>query len=353
MATAEVTLDTVRITNNVFHGFAIALTALRLAERARQRKLGPDDAWAAAAMTGCLLFMVGLALHVEPSTALLSRTTRIGIYYFLAQGFYMAVWCCRLSILMSLKRISTPGLIQTLINYAYASFLLMWAVLFSQVFWVCEVDTAWKDTPAPQCVLGQNVAIAQVITDVCADLFLVAMPIHIFLRSKLSVAGKTRLIAVFSATLATTTASLIHAVVILRAPGVLEAFVAVIEDGVSLTVINIPVIVASFLRIFRKQTGQVSVPAPSAGSSGSYQMTNMFKTTKHGNTTIGIGSVGYDDSYSTAGKGAVLAPHENDSYAFSGVKPNEWSGEAKPVVSNGPGIHITREIHQSSFVPDV
>jgi hypothetical protein len=62
-----------KVANFTCCSFAIALTAFRLVERARHKKLGADDAWAAFAMCAVILLMIILELHVEPQTASLPR----------------------------------------------------------------------------------------------------------------------------------------------------------------------------------------------------------------------------------------------------------------------------------------
>jgi hypothetical protein len=42
-------------------------------------------------------------------------------------------------------------------------FLLVAIILIGQLFWVCEPEPFWKDLPNPQCNLGRQVAICQVV----------------------------------------------------------------------------------------------------------------------------------------------------------------------------------------------
>lgn len=67
------------------------------------------------------------------------------------------------------------------------------------------------------------------LADVCADLLLVLTPIRIFATSSLMRAQRVRLIAVFSATLATTVASLVHGVLVLQGGGIREGVAATAE----------------------------------------------------------------------------------------------------------------------------
>ena len=48
--------------------------------------------------------------------------------------------------------------------FIFAAFLVAWAILFAQPFWVCESEPGWKSNPRPQCDLGKSVAIAQIIS---------------------------------------------------------------------------------------------------------------------------------------------------------------------------------------------
>jgi hypothetical protein len=43
-------------------------------------------------------------------------------------------------------------------------FFISWAILTAQVFWVCIPEPTWKQLALPQCFLGFDVAIAQVIS---------------------------------------------------------------------------------------------------------------------------------------------------------------------------------------------
>jgi hypothetical protein len=45
------------------------------------------------------------------------------------------------------------------------AFGTVWALLFSQLWWICEHNPAWKTQPFPQCDLGRSVAITQIISE--------------------------------------------------------------------------------------------------------------------------------------------------------------------------------------------
>jgi hypothetical protein len=317
------------------------LTAFRLVERARHKKLGADDAWAAFAMCAVILLMIILELHVEPQTASLPRTTLIGFYYIMSQSFYAIIWACRLSIIASLRRIVTTGTMNKVLLYAMYAFLITWGILFAQVFWTCENEPGWKDTPAPFCALGQKVGIAQVITDVGADIFLVVSPLHIFWKSRLSRRDRFRLSAVFAATVATTVTSLNHAYNLLKFGGLEEAFSAVIETSVSLFVCNLPVIIGVIMR-FTNGKEDDSRNQTSGPSSNTIPLSGRFQNSQkpRGNTTFAI-SMDEGELDPSASK-AELRRDDLEANSFSYAQKGAWTNQT----SNGAGVYVTRETQQ-------
>ncbi|EPQ59062.1 hypothetical protein GLOTRDRAFT_33368, partial [Gloeophyllum trabeum ATCC 11539] len=206
--------------------FAIAVTLFRLWVRARKRQLGWDDFWAMAAVICFVIFISAMELHFRDERR-----------------------CSKLSILFTTIRLTAPGTFRRWLIRSAFCFGCAWAVLFSQVFWVCENQPGWKDTPQPQCDLGRNVAIAQVITDVATDAVLIGAPLKLIWKVKLTRTQKIRIFAVFSTTTIATAVSLYHSYAILRYGGFEEARAAVIQDGVSLIVADLSVIVAFFMQI--------------------------------------------------------------------------------------------------------
>ncbi|KAG6909978.1 hypothetical protein DXG01_013978 [Tephrocybe rancida] len=255
---------------------ASLVTIVRLAERTRNRKFGFDDSFALLSVLIVWVFVAGLFVHLGDPTHL-SYTTRVGMYYVLSQGFYGVVWTARFSILFSVIRITPPGNVKKMLWGIAASFALVWGILFAQVFWVCELQPLWKDSLAPQCALGRNVAIAQLISDIYADATLIAAPLRLLWNLGVTRTQKNRLILVFSSSLITSIASLIHAYYVLRVGGLDEVFVAIIEMCVSLLVCNLAVIVGLVARIVEKKGGK----SHGLGSE-SYSMSRSTKVTTSG-----------------------------------------------------------------------
>ncbi|KAI0026762.1 hypothetical protein K488DRAFT_26266, partial [Vararia minispora EC-137] len=90
------------------------------------------------------------------------------------------------------------------------------------VWWVCERETSWKSLVAPQCPLGKDVAIAQVVTEVIADAILIFAPLFL-LSCVMNKALRIRLVAVFLTTAVSTVFSLYHAWAVFTVGGTIEA----------------------------------------------------------------------------------------------------------------------------------
>ena len=170
-----------------------------------------------------------------------------------------------MSILTSIIRISPAGNLKRILYGAMASYLVVWTILFAQVFWVCEAEPNWKvrdaahfpsasltrlifaqDSLVPQCYLGTNVAIAQLISrqngsvfsscsnhhlsaDIYADTILIIAPLRLLWNLGVATNQRRRLLLVFSSSIGTTIVSLVHAYYVLRVGGLDEVFAAICE----------------------------------------------------------------------------------------------------------------------------
>ncbi|KAG1725772.1 hypothetical protein EDD22DRAFT_450593 [Suillus occidentalis] len=186
---------------------ATVVTSFRLYVRVRQRRLWIDDAWATLGMIFDFILLVALCLYLQDFEKY-PQGTRIALYYTVAQCFYIVVWSSRLSILFTIVRLTVPGTFfrRVLITTAII-FGVVWALLFSQLWWICENVPGWKTQPRPQCNLGRNVAITQIITDVLGDSVLIFAPFYLIYGVRLSRGQKVRVLSVFSASAITTVAS--------------------------------------------------------------------------------------------------------------------------------------------------
>ncbi|PCH34899.1 hypothetical protein WOLCODRAFT_139640 [Wolfiporia cocos MD-104 SS10] len=238
----------VRVVNFVLPSIAILVTIFRLYDRASNHRLWWDDAFAALSMLFAIVFMAAIEMHAEPPTRF-PRHVEVSIYYMAAQFFYLQAWAAKLSILFTVIRLSVWNSWRRLLYMVAVSFAVAWAILFAQVWWICESEPGWKYAALVQCDLGRNTAIAQVITDVISDAILIIAPVRMVWGVRLSRAQKIRLIAIFSTTMITTAVGLDHAYWILKNGGLVEVLAAVIETSISLIVANLSVIVALLFRI--------------------------------------------------------------------------------------------------------
>ncbi|KAG2356667.1 hypothetical protein BDR07DRAFT_432098 [Suillus spraguei] len=176
--------------------------------------------------------------------------TRVALYYMVAQFFYAVVWLSRLSILFTIVRLTIPrtSFRRVLISTAI-TFGIVWALLFSQLWWICEKIPSWKTQPHPQCDLGKSVAITQIITDVLGDFALILPPFCLLYKVRLSRPQKVRVLSVFSASSITTVVSLVHAYYVFSDGGLKVLMAAIVEAPVSLIVANLSVVVAFIFRL--------------------------------------------------------------------------------------------------------
>ncbi|KAI0084011.1 hypothetical protein BDY19DRAFT_601887 [Irpex rosettiformis] len=230
-----------RIVNCVLCGFGLLVTALRLVIRYRRRKLWWDDFWIIAAALCTIVLMVANFYHTADPDSL-PRSTKIAVYWLCIQFYYGVTWTSRLSILCTVIRITSTPYMRRFLHICAYLFGISWIILFAQVFWVCVPEQTWKNMPTPQCLLGDDVAVAQSITFIGTDAILVYAPVQLIWNARLPQGAKIRLIAIFAATILTTAASLYYIYAMLRINGITEEFAATVHDGISILVANLSVI---------------------------------------------------------------------------------------------------------------
>ncbi|KAG1808972.1 uncharacterized protein BJ212DRAFT_632023 [Suillus subaureus] len=261
MSSSGPTLIQIEIAGIVLTIVAIIVTSLRLYVRARQKRLWIDDAWAALGMIFNFMLLVTDCLYLQDYERY-PQSTRVALYYMDVQFFYAVVWSSRISILFTIVRLTVPRtFFRSILMFAAIIFGTIWALLFSQVWWICETESGWRTQPHPQCDLGRSVAITQMITDVLGDLFLIFAPFSLLYKVRLSRAQKVRVFSVFSASAITTIVSLTHAYYIFSGGGTKEVMAAMVEASMSLIVENLSVVVAF---IFNLKAGEdpPSTPTP-------------------------------------------------------------------------------------------
>ncbi|KAG2339023.1 hypothetical protein BDR05DRAFT_637529 [Suillus weaverae] len=233
MSSSGPTLVQTEVVDIVITVVATIVTSFRLYVRAQKGRLWIDDAWAALGMIFDFILLVALCLYLQDFEQY-PQGTRVALYYISAQCFYVVVWSSRLSILFTIVRLTVPGsFFRRVLIFTAIVFGIVWTLLFSQLWWICETQSGWKTQPRPQCSLGRNVAITQMITDVLGDFVLILAPFCLIYKVRLSRAQKVRVLSVFSASAITT-------VVIMA---------AIVEASMSLIVANLSVVITFFCRL--------------------------------------------------------------------------------------------------------
>ncbi|KAK7064919.1 hypothetical protein R3P38DRAFT_61350 [Favolaschia claudopus] len=242
------TVEQLRILLAVLTPFACLVTYTRLYFRFARGRFWWDDFWAfVATLCGIVFLAASLLLLKDPGS--LPRHTKIAVYYLCAQFFYAVVWTVRISMMFTVIRLSIFGKLRQMFFLMVFVFFGVWAILFAQVWWVCERQTGWKDQPIPMCGLGSRVAIAQVFTDVVTGLILVLASLALIWRVELQPGTRLRLQAVFASTSLGTAVSLYHAYCVLRYGGIPEFTAAIVQLTVTLIVVNLPALVAVIFRV--------------------------------------------------------------------------------------------------------
>ncbi|KAK2467364.1 hypothetical protein APHAL10511_000599 [Amanita phalloides] len=230
----------VEVTSIVCSSVAICATIVRFA--LRMGRLWIDDAWAMFSMSSLMIQVIAVFLPSYPSRLGASR------YYLMAVMFYVTIWSARLSLLFSIIRIDPNPVRRKYLIANACIFVFICLFLIAQLFWVCEPQRKWKSLKLPQCQIGSQVAIFQLITDALADLTLLITPLWVF-RIIRDDWLRYRLMAIFSTCMVTTIVSLVHAVYILTAGGKKVVIAALVENGVSLVVCNVPVIASAAIHL--------------------------------------------------------------------------------------------------------
>lgn len=234
-----------KVTESVCGFVALLSTVIRL--YIRRSRYWWDDAWVVFSVVFLLVQVAGAFMHVDHENEL-SKAGHIAAYYILATTFYCIIWAARLSILFSIIRIDPDPRWQRRLKYIAALFIFALLFFLSQVFWVCEPTRhIWEQRASPQCSLGKEVAICQVVSDVIADLLLIILPIRL-IRGITDKGLQRRLVFIFSTAIITTIVSLVHAAFIINEGTTTVLVSALVEDCMSLTVANVPVVVTALLR---------------------------------------------------------------------------------------------------------
>ncbi|KAG1786062.1 uncharacterized protein HD556DRAFT_1248703 [Suillus plorans] len=243
-----------KVVGLVSHSIAIICTIFRLMYRSWMRHLWWDDAWAALALIAdavclaCIWVDSAISSDMGPQRRIYHCfVVRITAYSvaFLTDCFRAA----RMSVIFSIIPVATHSTykIHSQITYLIAvSFACMWAALVAQKITICEFHS---------CHMGKTVALSLLITDVIADISLVAAPLYLLKNIRLSRSKKLLVQSAFSASLVISAITVTYSILLfLNFYNTLTLMFAHIKAALSLIVCNLLVIVTFLYRVCSKDT---------------------------------------------------------------------------------------------------
>jgi hypothetical protein len=221
----------------VSHSIAIICTIFRLVYKGRMHHLWWEDAWAAFALIADVVCLACIWIDRAISAWVVSI------------AFTTVPWAARMSIIFSIIPIAnhSGSKIHKQITHLIAvSFVCMWAALLVEKVRICRFYS---------CHMGKSVALSLLITDVAADISLVAVPLYLLKNVGLSRNKKILVQSAFGASLLTTAVTIPHStLLIFDIFNTTTLMFAHIKAALSLIICNLLVIVSFLYRVYSKDT---------------------------------------------------------------------------------------------------
>ncbi|OJA10985.1 hypothetical protein AZE42_09309 [Rhizopogon vesiculosus] len=154
----------------------------------------------------------------------------------------------RMSVIFSIIRVTKDSgskVHRQITNLIAVSFACMWAAILAQKMSVCAYHA---------CQMGQAVALSQLITDVVADVSLVAVPLHLWKNVGLSRGRKIMVLSAISSSLLITVVTIAHSLTLFRVHSSNTLIFAHIKAALSLIICDLLVIVTFAYRVCTKET---------------------------------------------------------------------------------------------------
>lgn len=245
----------------VSHSIAIICTIFRLVYRGWMRHFWWEDAWAAFALIADVVCLACIWLDRAISS------------WALTIAFTTVLWAARMSVIFSIISVAnhSGSKIHKQITYLIAvSFVCMWAALLAQKISICEFHS---------CHMGKPVALSLLITDVIADVSLVAAPLYLLKDVGLSRSRKILVQSAFGASLLITAITITHSILLLKVHTTNTLIFAHVKAALSLIICNLLVIVTFLYRVCSKDSFDLDQSFTSNGVFTSIVMTPTPSTT--------------------------------------------------------------------------
>ncbi|KAE9406581.1 hypothetical protein BT96DRAFT_221871 [Gymnopus androsaceus JB14] len=243
----------------VFFTIASGSTTARLCIRYRKQRLWWDDGW--AILTVILSTLVDISLFGAGSNPIVPVSPSPVQFWLNVTSFTVGVWSARISLMLSIIRLIPPLFtLRRVSEWAAALFFLMCVGILTPKIYICASQLYW-DGSVPVCPLGK-VAIGELITDVVADITLIAIPIRLLGYVNLPKDKRRMLIVIFGASLLTSAMSVVHAVFLIGSQSnnfeaLLIPIVNEAEVGTALAVANLGVLTPYIYRLIGKRNGDI------------------------------------------------------------------------------------------------
>ncbi|KAG0707947.1 hypothetical protein DFH29DRAFT_795843 [Suillus ampliporus] len=260
-----------KVVGLVSHSIAILCTIFRLVYRGWMRHLWWEDAWAAFALIADIVCLACIWLDRRITCEYLTSHSETDPW-ILTVAFTSVLWAARMSIIFSIIRVanySGSKIHKQIAYFIAASFACMWAALVAQKISICEFHS---------CYMGKSVALSLLITDVIADISLVAAPLHLWKHVGLSRDRKILVMSAFGASLLITAITIPHSIFLFKAHNTTTLIFAHVKTALSLVICNLLVIVTFAYRVCCNETS----PDQSYGVFTSIVMMQMPCTTNTG-----------------------------------------------------------------------
>ncbi|KAK1218574.1 hypothetical protein PQX77_018734 [Marasmius sp. AFHP31] len=246
--------DGLRAGATVLHVIALVFTTFRLVHRARIQRFSWDDGFALMAfLLGTLeLLCLWLIVVVENKYSFGSHSfnnVQSGLFWIEAR-LTRACSFTRISLWLSIRRILAPSKLRT----TYAALIVV-------TFVSAVVLVAVK--------ARKIIGVFQTIIDIALSFLLIVMPIYALRSMDLPRAKRNLLIFVFTGSIGTLVAALVHNAIVLRVDARLNFFTTHYEAAVALIVCNIHIVIPRIYMklLHRNDDGDVSTSA-SASTTG-------------------------------------------------------------------------------------
>ncbi|KAJ8582511.1 hypothetical protein M405DRAFT_561386 [Rhizopogon salebrosus TDB-379] len=222
----------VGVAGSISHSIAILCTIFRLGYRVWTGHFWWEDVWAALALIADVVCLACIWVNYKISS------------WVFAVVFTCVVWPARLSIIFFIVRLANRPAQRQIALLIAASFACMWCALLAQKLTICNIQS---------CKMNKPFALSQLITDVIADVVLVAAPLVLWRDIGLSRNRRILILSAFGASLLITAVTIPHNIMLMSFQGGTTIIFAHVKAALSLVICNLLVIVSFVYRVCRKE----------------------------------------------------------------------------------------------------